>query len=85
MKYGIVCRLEAPAVSLSSRAGNCCAQFRGRCTTPPGLPEGRGTGKGAAALPWAAPNTAPRGLGLGLRKFSKACALGCLEDMGEKE
>lgn len=67
MKYGIVCRLEAPAVSLSF--GPTTATHNSGAGAPrlPQLPEGQRTAKGASCAPtegsrYSAPGGLTRGM-----------------------
>lgn len=66
MKYGIVCRLEAPAVSLSSRPAT--ARHNSEAGAQPAASARRegGRPRGAAGLPRRASNTVSRRPGLGL-------------------
>lgn len=71
MKYGIVFRLEAPAVSLSSRPATATHNSGAGAQCPPWLPEGRGTIKGARRSPTEGSKHSVLGRpALGLRMFS---------------
>lgn len=73
MKYGIVCRLEAPAVSLSSRAATALHTIQGQVHSSRlgSRREGRGTVKGAGSAPMKGSKySVPRRPGLGLRMVS---------------
>ena len=85
MKYGIVCRLEAPAVSLSSRPAT--ARHNSEAGAQPAASARRegGRPRGAAGLPRRASNTVSRRPGLGLGISVRGLLVKLFWDLGEEE
>ena len=84
MKYGIVCRLEAPAVSLSSRPATARHNSEAGAQRRRLGSEGRGTAKGAGRAPMKGFKHRVQEARLRAGNFFPRLAC-CLGDLGEKE